>query len=76
MPSLAPPHTFSRLLSPAQAVLSDEHCNRTAGERPVLNAHTVYTALMNPHATGGEGDEALRAILRDPTRDGLCSEGP
>jgi len=43
-------------------VLSDQTCNRSRGERNILNAHTVYTAVMLPAQRG------LRVVLRTTPR--------
>ena len=52
------------------AVLSDNgHCNATRGERPVLNARTVYTA-----AVVAARPEGLSVVLRDPPAVDNCSE--
>lgn len=57
-----------------ETVLSDTHCNHTAGERPVLNQHTVYTALMQPSATNAA--DALKVVLRSTPRNDSCVQGP
>lgn len=51
------------------AILSDNaHCNTTAGERPVLNSHTVYTAAFSAAVPG-----SLQVIVRDPPSVDACS---
>ena len=37
-------------VSGLEGVLSERWCNVSNGERPVLNSHTVYTAIMDPSA--------------------------
>ena len=51
-------------VSPAgvMQVLSDQTCNATRGERNVLNADTVYTAVMQP------GQQGLQVVLRTTPR--------
>lgn len=51
------------------SVLSQTHCNASAGERPTLNSETVYTALMQP---GAAGDPLLRVKVRDPSPPVQC----
>ena len=52
------------------ALLSDNaHCNSTAGERPVLNPSTVYTAVMSAAMPPG----SLRVVLRDPPAANGCT---
>jgi len=51
------------------AVLSSRRCNRSAGERPVLNSETVYTTVMQP-AKSGSG--AFTTILRTEQRSDEC----
>ena len=46
-------------------------CNATRGERPVLNAHTTYTAVMAP-AAAADDDAAMRVLLRDPPPPERC----
>lgn len=50
-------------------LLSDNaHCNSTAGERPVLNSATVYTAVMSAATR-----DSLRVVLRDPPAVDRCT---
>jgi len=53
------------------SVLTDSgHCNKTAGERPVHNSHTVYTAAFAAASPGAN----VTVILHDPlTVDGCVS---
>ena len=53
------------------AVLSENgHCNKTRGERPILNSDTVYTAAFSAALPGG----GLQVVLRDPPAVDHCAE--
>ena len=63
------PVTGSAALADVLDVLSDNgHCNRTRGERPVLNAHTVYTAVVS-----AAHRESLQVVLRSPAAVDNCT---
>ena len=51
------------------SILSDNgDCNSTAGERPIMNSHTLYTASFS-----AADPDALRVILRDPAPVDNCT---
>lgn len=56
-----------------EAVLSDRKCNSSAGERPILNHMTVYSAIMSPSPGDDLPEGGLKVILRDPIRSDSCA---
>jgi hypothetical protein len=55
-------------------VLSDTSCNKSAGERPLLNSITTYTAIMSAAAPAGD-PASLRVVMRDPAGSDACRGG-
>ena len=47
-------------------VLTNSHCKKSAGERPVLNSHTVFTATMDPSVG------FVKVQVHDPSPPAKC----